>query len=369
MAINPDIGAIAIAVQVGLPPLLEGNPGAGKTALFNAIGEALGRPVISLIAALHEPSDFNGLPYAKDGVMKFLPAAWVNQCLDQPNSIVFFDEITTTPPAVQGALLRVLHERVVGEVRLPETVSFAAACNPADQAPGGWELALPLANRMLHLTWTPKLDEWINGTLSDWPTPVIPILPKSWQSDLPTAKSMVAAFLSTRPQHFSALPKESTQKAFPTPRMWTHTASLLAACRSLNFGYDHEITSKLIAGAVGPGVTAEFLNYATNLDLPDPEKLLQEPDKYAYGKIRGDQLFALLGSVASAVISNNTAKRWQQGWRVLFHAAKDKPDVACHTARLLAKNKPAEQHTVPQEVRAFADILIAAGQLEKKFSS
>jgi len=41
--------------------------------------------------------------------------------------ILFLDEITTAPPAVQAALLRVVLERVVGDVALPEAVSVVAA--------------------------------------------------------------------------------------------------------------------------------------------------------------------------------------------------------------------------------------------------
>ena len=40
--------------------------------------------------------------------------------------IAFFDEISTAPPAVQAALLRVVLERTVGDLRLPDGVAVVA---------------------------------------------------------------------------------------------------------------------------------------------------------------------------------------------------------------------------------------------------
>src|SRR5207248_8810483 len=44
--------------------------------------------------------------------------------------LLFLDELTTAPPAVQAAMLRVVLERVVGDVTLPPAVRVVAAANP-----------------------------------------------------------------------------------------------------------------------------------------------------------------------------------------------------------------------------------------------
>lgn len=57
------------------------------------------------------------------------------------------DEISTAPPAVQAALLRVVLERVVGDLELPDGVAVIAAANPPEQAAGGWDLSATISRR------------------------------------------------------------------------------------------------------------------------------------------------------------------------------------------------------------------------------
>ena len=51
------------------------------------------------------------------------------------------------------------------------------------------------------------------------------------------------------------------------------------------------------------------------------------------------------------------------GWQVLGLAADAALDMAAAAARVLAKCKPAEVTTLPQEVHVFAPVLKAAGLL------
>jgi MoxR-like ATPase len=94
--------------------------------------------------------------------------------------MLFFDEISTAPPAVQAALLRVVLEREVGDLSLPPSVSIVAAANPPERTVGGWDLTAPLANRFCHLQWEHRRDDWVDGMLRatwvdgklrGWPTP------------------------------------------------------------------------------------------------------------------------------------------------------------------------------------------------------
>jgi len=50
---------------------------------------------------------------------------------------------------VQAALLRVVLERAVGDLTLPDEVAVVAAANPPEQAADGWDLSQPtrLPNR------------------------------------------------------------------------------------------------------------------------------------------------------------------------------------------------------------------------------
>src|SRR5471032_1159459 len=143
--------ALAIAISAGVPVLLWGSPGTGKTSAVVALADAIGWPCEVVVGSIREPTDFGGLPVVVDGGVKLAPPAWAQRLVEAGHGLLFLDELTTAPPAVQAAMLRVVLERVVGDIKLPAAVRVVAAANPPEQAADGWELAPPLANRLVHL--------------------------------------------------------------------------------------------------------------------------------------------------------------------------------------------------------------------------
>jgi hypothetical protein len=67
---------------------------------------------------------------------------------------------------------------------------------------------------------------------------------------------------------------------------------------------------------VGDGPGGEFFHWKKNLDLPDPEDVLKNPDAVPIPD-SGDKQFALLSGVTSAVINNLTRERWNAAWRLI----------------------------------------------------
>ncbi len=63
---DAQLEALTLAVSADLPVLLWGEPGIGKTAALNQLAEALDLPLTTVIASVHEPSDFSGLPVVGD---------------------------------------------------------------------------------------------------------------------------------------------------------------------------------------------------------------------------------------------------------------------------------------------------------------
>ena len=145
--------ALALAVGANLPVLLWGAPGTGKTSAVLALAARLGLPVEVVIGSIREPSDFSGLPVIRDEETRFAPPQWARRLAAAGSGLLFLDELTTAPPAVQAAMLRVVLERAVGDLALPREVRIVAAANPPGIAADGWELSAPLANRLVHLDW------------------------------------------------------------------------------------------------------------------------------------------------------------------------------------------------------------------------
>ena len=197
--------ALGIAVAAGIPVLLWGAPGTGKSSAVRALAEMMGWPCAVVIASIREPSDFAGLPVVTGDEVRFAPPRWAKDLADAGKGILFLDEISTAPPAVQAALLRVVLERVVGDLPLPPEVAVIAAANPPDQTLDGWDLSAPLANRFCHLDWMADASGFGTGLTAGWPQPPIPQLDGVPASTV-TARALVASFIGLRPALLSSVP-------------------------------------------------------------------------------------------------------------------------------------------------------------------
>lgn len=352
---------VSISVQARLPLLIWGPPGVGKTATVYAVADALGLPCEVVLAAIREPSDFAGLPVVRDGAVHLAAPSWA-QRLAARGGVLFLDEISTAPPAVQAALLRVVLDRVVGDTTLPDTVAVLAAANPPEQAAGGWDLAPPLANRFLHYDWVVDARSWVQGMVAGFAAPAVPRLPGEWATQLPFQRALVAGFVRARPHLLLQVPEDEHQagRAWPSPRSWDLAARAMAACAAIGAGEDLRLA--LVAGCVGDGVAVELMAYIRDLDLPDPEVVLAAPDRFTL-PARGDQVYAVLAAVVSAALGNLTPERWTAAWAVLDRAAAlGAVDVAASAAAPLARAyKPGQLPIPTAAVARFAPLLRAAG--------
>jgi hypothetical protein len=228
-------------------------------------------------------------------------------------------------------------------------------------AAGGYSLAPPMANRFCHLRWHVTPSEWAEGLMAGFPDKQYPSLPESWTDRIPQASSLVAAFITYRPTLLQKTPTTEAEGSGPWPsaRSWTNASRLLAAAEAM--GMNDTVVSLLISGCVGEGNAMEFLNWRRELDLPDPEEILEKPEKIKqYWPKRGDRQFAVLSSISAAIIAKNTPARWKKGWVVLNHVAKEAGDICASVARTLAKNRPSGT-SAPVEAKVFFPLLQKAG--------
>ena len=361
--------SLAIVMQAGLPPLLWGRPGIGKTSLMRQLGKGLDAPVKTLIAAIHEPADFLGLPYRENGATAYAPPQWAHKLKEQKRGLLFLDEISAAPPSVQNALFRVVLERVVGDdLELPPEVMICSAANPADQILSGWNLSAPLANRFVHFDWAIDAEKWTNGMLSGWPTPKIPRLPEGWrEKHYPLSRALVAGYIKVNPTQLEVLPKDETQagRAWPSGRSWDMAAQCLAAADSVGANFEAKVS--LVKGCVGDGAALGFSEWFEKTNLPDPEDLLRDP---AAAKLPQDigVLLITLSNVVSCILNRNTLERWKAGWTLIGKALAQcqAPDVPAVFAIQLAQksNYPPGfvlTRDMPAEKRPLRKILEAAG--------
>jgi hypothetical protein len=359
--------ALAIAVSLRVPVLLWGAPGTGKSSVVRALGAALSEPVETVIASLREPADFAGLPVvADDGSIRLAEPSWARRLVAAGRGILFLDEVTTAPPAVQAALLRVVLERVVGDVALPSAVAVIAAANPPEVAAGGWDLTPPLANRFCHLDWPVDSGAYLEALAGGWPVPEVHASTPSDDHVAARVRGVLAGFLRSRPALLQAMPQDSASsgRAWPSPRTWDMALNLWVGAESREVG--HGVILQLISGCVGAGAARELLVWEQEADLPDPEDVLADPGRFRLPD-RGDRQFAVLSSIAAAVVANPTRERWNAAFEIVEQAVrKGAPDIAAVASRTLAAHMPAGIESLPSGLTALAPVMSKAGLLRTR---
>lgn len=338
---DTQLDALTLAVSADLPVLLWGEPGIGKTAALNQLAEALELPLTTVIASVHEPSDFSGLPVlgddpAQQGV-PMAPPDWAVRLVRAGHGLLFLDELSTAPPAVQAALLRVVLERRVGALRLPPGVRIVAAANPRSSAADGWELSPPLANRFVHLQWTYDHDVVVRGLGGTWPKAALPRLDRARLPDaVAFARRAVCGLLAARPGLVHQLPKNEARRGgpWPSPRSWEMALRLTAFATAA--GASRDVLSMLVRGAIGDGPGLELLASLDRMDLPDPEVLLADPGAAVLPE-RGDLRQTVLDGVVEAVRKRPEQARWNAAWTLLVSALDTgAPDLVVVPAATLA---------------------------------
>lgn len=445
------LAAVALALQtpgmdglLGVPVLLWGPPGIGKTARVNLIAEALAFEIVTVLASLRGPEDFLGLPMrvqsASGPVLEYAPPGWAAQLLaynpdDRPlyagdpaamrryeralarrkeqaatapmpppgappglrsgppglrapgappasptlaalasdpvsgrtvgvtPSVLFLDEITTAGPSTMSALLRTIHERVVGDIYLPSTTTILAAANPPEQAAGDNPAPLkpPIANRFIHLEWPdPSVSEWAAwlraqaarvsaGSDAAESAAVVAaqnaalralitahrITFAGWADAFSALSGSVEQVLGLAPKVkvgtadrslFYAPPAEGEDEAYgrawPSPRSWEF--GLRAYASAMSIGADGA-GRLLLAGAVGAPQADAFLRILADVGLPSADDVLADAASGRFSWTPKDAKTPVAAQQFMRVLAETAVKRGPaspQGagiWPLLHH--------------------------------------------------
>ncbi|MET9912787.1 AAA family ATPase [Streptomyces sp. NPDC006476] len=368
---RPDIQleALTLAVAADLPVLLWGEPGIGKTAALTQLAAALDLPLTTVIASVHEPSDFSGLPIVGDDPAEqgvpMAPPDWAVRLVRAGRGLLFLDELSTAPPAVQAALLRLVLERRIGALQLPPGVRIVAAANPRSSAADGWELSPPLANRFVHLQWTHDHEVVVRGLGGTWPVATLPRLDPELLADaVDFARRAVCGLLAARPKLVHQLPGSETRRggAWPSPRSWEMTLRLIAFATAA--GSSRDVLSLLVRGTVGDGPGLELLASVDRMDLPDPEVLLADPAGAVLPE-RGDLRQAALDGVVAAVRARPDRSRWDAAWALLVRAVETgAPDLVVVPATTLASLRQ-QGWEVPESIEQLAGVVTLSRRADR----
>lgn len=363
------IEALSIAIQSNRPVLLIGPPGIGKTTIIGGICAQLDMLFETVLALLRDPTDFGGLPMNKEGAdyYELKVAGWAHRLSESEigdrRGCVFFDEANQATQAVQAALMRPVLEGVVGDVRLGRNVARVAAMNPPEMAANGHVIAAPLSNRFTQVPFEADAEFWCEQAIGGFEVPKVQKLPENWRELIPLKIALITGYISNRPAMMIQVPdtEEEQAKPWPSPRSWIALAELLAACESIRAS--QTVVNMLAAGTIGEAAAIEFLTWSREMDLPNPEDLLKNPEKLVLPD-RNDRRFAVLNSVTAAVLNGkNTPKRWESAVHVMAKASElGATDIAAVSMRQLAKKKPSGVSSFkPEHIDKFIPMMKRAG--------
>ncbi|SIT65858.1 AAA domain (dynein-related subfamily) [Ectothiorhodosinus mongolicus] len=146
--------------------MLWGTRGVGKSSVVAQVAEHYGAPVIDLRLTTIEPVDIRGAIYADEQQERtvwfppeFLPEA------DQPEGILFLDELTAADQRLQISAYSLILDRRVGHYRLPDGWMVVAAGNARFHGAVSHDMGTALADRMFHFNVQSAIEAFLQYAL------------------------------------------------------------------------------------------------------------------------------------------------------------------------------------------------------------
>lgn len=233
------IEAIKLAYKAGLPVLLWGNHGVGKSEILVEAANQLQISYIIRDLSIMEPTDLTGLPFIdkKTTMTSFAPPAFLPTS-NEVAGLLIIEELNRAPRYMQTPCLQLLTQRVLNGYRLPTGWLPCASCNPNSELYNNDILDAALLSRFVNLNITPNVASWVKWALKNKIHPAIIDYVNSAEP-----------FGSSR-----------SSKDMSNPRSWAYASSILTTCEDRKNVDDH-VLEALLAGVLSPFWTASFIAY------------------------------------------------------------------------------------------------------------
>lgn len=275
---------ITTFIRTNVPVNIIGSPGVGKSDVIKQVAKALKLKVIDFRLSTADPTDLSGLPFIKEGRSVFLPnEAFPIEGDTVPAGydgwLLFLDEITNAPMAVQAAAYKLILDREVGLHKLHPSVKIVSAGNKIDDgAAVTGEMSTALKSRMAHINIELSRTAWIDWALSSG------------------VHHSITSFIRFKPDMLYQFNPKSNIDAdtFPCPRTWGMVSDIVNAV-----GINDPFIMDLVSATISDGTAVEYINYCKNfVGLPTYEDIIKDPTgiKMPEGM---STMYALSGSIGA----------------------------------------------------------------------
>lgn len=274
---------LAHTIPVGLPILITGAPGIGKSDIVDQARRDAGAHLILSHPAVADPTDVKGMPWVLDGHATFLPFGELSRAISATERTVWFlDDLGQASPAVQASYMQLLLARRVNGHALPDCVTFIAATNRRTDRAGVTGILEPVKSRFGAIV-------ELQADLNEW---------SAWAIDHNMPPELIA-FLRFKPDLLSNFQATADLVNSPSPRTWSHVARLLA------LDLPESVRTIAMAGAVGEGAALEFAAFlALYATLPSIDQILIDPNSVPVPD-KPATLYALAGALAHRATDQN----------------------------------------------------------------
>lgn len=291
-------------------------PGVAKSAIMKSIAKKMGMEYFDIRLSMIDEIDVGLFPYRKEmeidlndesdetkkkiiSVMSYAIPEWAFLSNQKP-TLIHFEELNRAPLAVRNAALQILLERAIGTTfKFNDNVYMVSSGN-LGEADGTdvEEFDRALNNRLIHMSHTLTLPEWINDFAEANVHPVI------------------INFLKNREEHFLHSLDERRSKesvAYATPRSWTFLSDYIVK----NYGMESSIRDwvgdmrELSSSYVGVGAAQAFIRFLDESLRFGVRDILDRYDeiKSQLAEITRDKKSELLNSLKGMDMNSLTQKQ------------------------------------------------------------
>lgn len=270
---------------------LWGPPGSGKSAGIYQVAERIeketGKRVVvtDIRLLMYGPTDLMGMP-TSDANKEF--AIWLKPRIlnmdpsEDVINLLFLDELSSAPPAIQTIAYQMTLDRAVGEHKFPDNTIVVAAGNRTSDKAVAYKMPSPLANRMMHF-------EIIGDDFKSW---------SQWAIENTDIHPLVLGYLSFDVNKLYVFEKDPDIIAFPTPRSWMFVSNML---NLLGVTDDLDGCLQIIASIIGMPTAISFVAWSKVYKKLPPIEEIFTGRKYDFPKTP-DVLYAVITSATKYAV-------------------------------------------------------------------
>jgi hypothetical protein len=216
-----------------------GPPGIGKSSLVEQFATSVGLPCVSLLGSQLAPEDIIGVPQIVDGKSRFCPPTMIAR--SEPYCL-FLDELNACSQEVMKSFYSLIHERRIGEYRMPQGSIVIGAGNRTQDSAIVKPMSSALLNRLIHVHLSVSSREWLE-----------------WAGGAGIHET-VLEYIRLRPDHLWNQPPKH-EEPFSTPRSWHMLSDALREYAEV----PDDTLRQIAFGCLSPHHAGQFIAYVKQL--------------------------------------------------------------------------------------------------------